>query len=99
MTDIYLAFYWDMLESFFKLSKLFISFLISFGVTSKKLDSVDILKYSFTLNILEWSTYLLKLISIGSEFTLLWDTWGPLTYRFFTAASKKLLNSSDKLLS
>ena len=38
-----------------------------------------------------------KLISIGSEFSLTRDTWCPLTYRFFTAVSKKLLNSFDKL--
>ena len=30
---------------FFELSKLFISFLISFGVTSEKLHSVGLLKY------------------------------------------------------
>ena len=60
-------------------------FLISFGVTSEKLDSVGLSKYSFILNILGWSTYLYKAISIWSEFSLTWDTWGSLTYRFFAA--------------
>ena len=55
------------MHPFFELSKLLISLLISFGITSKKLRSVGILKYSFMLNILRWLKYLFKAISIESE--------------------------------
>ena len=58
----------------FELSKLFISILISFGITSEKLHSEDSLKYFFTLNILGWPTYLFKSMLIGSESSLTWDT-------------------------
>ena len=83
----------------FELSKLFISILIPFGITSEKLHSVGSLKYYFVLNILRWPTYLFKAMSIGSESSLTWNTWGPMASKFFTVVSKKLLNSFDKLLS
>ena len=83
----------------FELSKFFISILISFGITSEKLHLVGSLKYSFVSDILRWPTYLSEAVSIGSESSLTWDTWGPLACKFLTVVSKKLLNHFDRLLS